>query len=103
MGTIPQLTWNLLRVHVCPKCNHILSISRVFVNLNLKKVIFCGELRDSKENILGNPRGYACRIELEFVENLKFLAFPTTKNTKEQNKHITKNKLVFLFFWFRKI
>ena len=49
MGTIPQLIWNLLRVHVCPKCNHVLSISRVFVNLNLKKVIFCGDFRDSKE------------------------------------------------------
>ena len=79
------------------KAGEVITYSRS-LELEFEKGHLCGDLRDCKQNILGNPRGYARRIELEFVENLKFLAFSTIKNTKEENKHITKNKPGF-FFW----
>ena len=77
------------------KAGEVITYSRS-LELEFEKGHICDDLRDCKQNILGNPRGYACRIELGFAENMKFLAFSTTKNTKEENKHIIKNKPFFL-------
>ena len=56
----------------------------------------------ARNNILGNPRGYACKIELEFVENLKFLAFSTTKILKNKTNTLLKTSSSFCFFGFVK-
>ena len=79
------------------KAGEVITYSRS-LELEFEKGHICGDLRDCKQNMLGTPREYACRIELGFVENLKFLAFSTTKSTEEESKHVTKNKPVFFFF-----